>query len=383
MAIWKPLILFFIVLMLGCGPRFPRLEFTEQTWTGDGYVLAPEYGWQIDRRNPTRGKVLQEYSKEGVSGRCLETPVPLNVLSNLPGLICDVAPLQLGRDTYVLGIPAHPAWNCLPSGSFGRLKNGASFRDFSNKAEAKLYRSKDFGPWEEVVRLVPKTSNGQVLQIIPLGDGSFIGIARELFSVGTNYSPLARFHKGQDGKLFMGELLSLDGSGEAPAVGNGEIYHLGRGKLNWRPGCRKLAYSLRVIWTPQGLVLQSWSGLMLLNHHDGSLMHLTLMPEWMSIYSCQPMQDGRLLALVRDPKDRPELAMPWESKGRTRSPMDNVVRGRMTFMSAFSALPKDFQWMSLDPANGKMERVESSLRFRWPRYESYYVDPYGKPHALK
>lgn len=190
------------------------------------------------------------------------------------------------------------------------------------KVQARLYRSKDFGPWEEMARFTRETQNGRVGRIVPLADGSFLAIGS--FQEGDFRSPLARYHRDSTGTLVFVELLSLDDSGEAPA--SAKVDDHGQEKLAWRPGCELRNGIGGVAKVQAGLVLFTYKGLMLLDSRSGAFLRKVAFPEGYSASAFQPTREGKILVKARFINEQLQSAKRHQAP--KDHPLDKLISAR-------------------------------------------------------
>jgi hypothetical protein len=316
-----------LLLTLACGSdRTPT--HAHQTWVGDGYVLALGGPWGPG--SPVRGRVLEA---RDASGRLLGS-------LGAPGALYDLTwwswlhqPLQVGRETWLAGIPAHPAWKRLDEVVQAHKATWAEKRGNPNaphwklpQAEARLYRSRDLGPWEERARFIPATPKGWIAQVVPLGNGTFLALAERLFGDGPARSPLARLHAGSKGRLEIGELIPVDPSGVAPAFAS---------------------WLRRVVWTPHALVLQGGRGCVLLDPQDGHFLRLVELPDQLSLVTLQPTREGGLVLAAQPPWEPTR----WWSRMRPepRSRLDQTIANRLLSRRPPFWRGAGRRWFHLDP----------------------------------
>jgi hypothetical protein len=264
-------------------------------------------------------------------------------------------PIQIGLETWIAGIPAHPAWDRLEKNldvKWPRESDGPHRRDDRNqpiwlipKSQARLYRSRDFGPWQELARFLPETDKGWVSQVVPLQDGSFLAIAMESFNENGKSSPLARMYL-RDGRLVMGDLLPL-----AATAPDGKPLRLGTSVIRW---------------TAKGVLLAGFRSAALLDSRDGHLLwfldlRVVLKGRIPFIECLQPTPSGDLVMAVSCIKARSsdkrldqmevQVRNP-DGKGKL-DPADDLIRTRVLEASVEGDVT--LQWLRVDGATGRLD----------------------------
>lgn len=368
-----------------------------QTWVDGACFVAYAGPW--GPIEPTSGTVATLQQGDRALKR-LQAPMPLQPLGWWEW---GRAPFQCGRDTWMAGIPAHPAWYRLcetlqPGG--GMIGKKALHHPHGRlpHAEARLFKSRDLGPWHEVARFIPASPKGWIQTLLPLEDGTFLALAERLFADGALRSPLMRMHRGPDNRLVAGPLMSLDESGQAPAQDTGTLTPRGRPHILWHPGTQGLAQPSGAIWTPQGIILVGTSAIALLDPRQGQVLRVTEVGTSQDdIRACQPRPDGKLVMVIQQWGD-------WDSpiqralfehgegnrshehlKGRMwahlfaqRRPAFRGLRVNLT-TGALRPQSLGFRAVLVDPSTGRMEPLElppPPTRSTFPRLR---VTPEGTP----
>ncbi len=361
-----------------------------QTFIENGYVIAHDGGGRQSSKMPSI--VLEEYTADGKRLRNLPPPAPLFGLGYSTWM---EAPLQLGKDTYTAGIPAHPAWDLLhPDLNHGvdRVKRGTKHHlpnrhPLITKAEARLYKSHHFGPWQEIARFRMDTGWGWTKQMIPLQNGRFMGIAVGLFGKERSRSPLAIFRRDERGYLTFERLLSLDSSQELPALFEGEWDSSSCEVLHWRPTQEAFRDCKRAIWTPHGLVLTGGRGALLLDLHDGRVLNQCVLPDGFTAHEAQPTPPGEILLWARQRipgiTDQLERRRPIFLR-RYEPGLNQLVFERFQNKLFFKGSWWRQQWMTWNPKTGALilrdfPLQKNSLSLHGP----FHVDRMGRPVLLQ